>query len=435
MRLFGTRAGKLRFPLDIETLREKPRNDAEHYGVIIQPVRVTEGKPFWQVLHVHHLTPEENRGDRALYIEVLDEEGRRVPNVTVRIRGPKGEVTQTLISDPKKPGLRVEMDKWSFYEVEVKGLPSERVIGLSAAHPREGRGNPEGRHSFLIVWQRTRRAVTRPIEPPEEEARESAEEVTPPIPPTQVEAPTPVEEPRAEGHEEVPVVEKEPPKEAHPKAEEGAAAAVMASPVPAPPVEEAPEERPAETEGTPVLGEAQPEVSPEAEVEEPTPTIPSAESAGPEEPQAEEPSEESGPVTPAVEEIPPEEEVLSPEGGPREVEEPPGELPVEAGEEMLTSAAEAEDGVFLPLFVLFADGHADTSMAAFFVVMEHLRAAGVPFGFDAWDAAQHARRVVVIGSDVPQALKTLEAQGIEVQYIPATSPTLVHDLEHALGVG
>ena len=204
----------------------------------------------------------------------------------------------------------------------------------------------------------------------------------------------------------------------------------MASPVPAPPVEEAPEERPAETEGTPVLGEAQPEVSPEAEVEEPTPTIPSAESAGPEEP-----LEEGGPVTPAVEEIPPEEEVISPEGGPREVEEPPGELPVEAGEEMPTSAAEAEDGVFLPLFVLFADGHADTSMAAFFVVMEHLRAAGVPFGFDAWDAARHARRVVVIGSDVPQALKTLEAQGIEVQYIPATSPTLVHDLEHALGVG
>ncbi len=392
MRFFGSRGSKLQFPLKLEELQQKPRNDAADYGVIIHPIRVPEGAAYWRVLHVHHLSPEENRGERAIYIEVLDEEGRRVPNVSVRVRDLRGETVHTLDPNEKRPGLRLEMDEWSIYEVEVEGLPSEKVLGLSTTHPKEGKGNPENRHSFLVVWQRvthTRPAVETPTAAPE--GRGEGEAVR------EHEGPT-SEPKRTSPVPEIAVI----PEPALKTSSSGEAEA-----------QEAPAKRPLQE----ILP---PTPEPQAQIPKLSERIP----RDTEVTAVEESEQKAEVATP----IPPEEgaEARSPE----ESVPPPGEVEAKALEEKKPEVAPP-----LSTFVLFTDGQEDAELGAFFVAMGHIREAGISFGFDAWEVAQHAQRVIIIGPASAEQVEALEARGVEVIRISAESPTLVHDLEHALGVG
>lgn len=180
------RAGGLRFPLSRRMWEGQPVNDATQYGVVIRHAAVAPGQAFWRVVRVHHLTPEENRGGHHILIEVVDEEGRRVPGVPVRVRADGQEKVFSAQEDERQPAVIVPMDRWSIYEVEVSDAPSDRVIGLTAAHADEGRGNPAFRHSFLVVWQRTTAPVASLPEPqPREEERAPSSETTPAVVPTE----------------------------------------------------------------------------------------------------------------------------------------------------------------------------------------------------------------------------------------------------------
>ncbi|NPA91493.1 MAG: hypothetical protein GXO55_08605 [Chloroflexi bacterium] len=392
------------YPLDVEKLRGGPRNDARSYGVLILPAQVRPGQAYWRVLRVHHLTPEENRGDRALFLDVVDEEGRRVPGARVRVIGPQGAREYTLQPDEKAPGVRVEMERWVFYEAEVADGPSERVAALSAAHPAEGKGNPEGRHSFLVVWERVLVPVAE--EPPREEApaRGQTEEVpeTPAVPVAQAEPEVAAEPEPASVPEPEVAVEPEP------------------EPVPAP-AAEAPEELEL-VEGVPEAEAVIPAHRPSEEEPEEPAVVPAAPSPPPAAERVDAPA-----VVPAEEGAEEPTPVV-------QVPTPPLDVEVGADMDVAYPPSDEETRPFHQ-FLLFVDGRSPHTWSAFVQVEEQVRAAEIPFAFDAWDAAQQAQRVIIVGHPPEDRVRALEEAGIEVIVLDARDTSLVEQLEHALGVG
>ena len=153
-----------------------PSNDAAGYGVRVLEADVAQGESYWRIIGVHHLDPDENWGRHLVYIDVIDETGRRiqfpcawadwtwegrdeaVPTLPIALDGPVFEPAGQLpLADPSQP-----------VSVWLKGLyadsddASDRVENLHTGHPDEltgdGQlGNGVGHHSFYVVFQRTRK--------------------------------------------------------------------------------------------------------------------------------------------------------------------------------------------------------------------------------------------------------------------------------------
>ena len=51
--------------------------DAAAYQVNVQAADVPAGQTYWRAIGVHHLTPEENQGKHAVYVEIIDAEGEQ----------------------------------------------------------------------------------------------------------------------------------------------------------------------------------------------------------------------------------------------------------------------------------------------------------------------------------------------------------------------
>jgi hypothetical protein len=127
-------------------------NDAVNYGVSI----VSNENRTWRVLGIHHLTPDENKGNHNVFIEVLCKqwernnqqaihwtwEGRKeyqsAPPVFAGQKGP-----DELIDLPLNLGMRLSI--WT--------QGGEVAQGFSSNHPNEGEGNTIGHHSFFVCFQ------------------------------------------------------------------------------------------------------------------------------------------------------------------------------------------------------------------------------------------------------------------------------------------
>ncbi len=146
------------------------------YGVTLLPAEVAAGQVFWRVIGVHHLTPEENQGKHAVYVDALDSAGERVDDPTLRVhwgwagqRADEMAPPRALDKPDNEPAANVEMYGGQIVWVELggDGLPSERVAGMHTAHADEpGPGgenwNSYGHHSFYVVFQRTVAGVVTP---------------------------------------------------------------------------------------------------------------------------------------------------------------------------------------------------------------------------------------------------------------------------------
>ncbi|MCD6290296.1 MAG: hypothetical protein J7M34_07315 [Anaerolineae bacterium] len=132
-------------------------NDAQAYGVRIVPVKVdpAQSKAVWRVRRVHHLTPEENGGRHHIFIDMLDENGKRIMGAQARVTWPNGEQIVTVDKPANEPGTNFPMWKGQVCSVEGVGLPSDRVENLHTNHPDEAPGNTLFHHSFLVIFQRT----------------------------------------------------------------------------------------------------------------------------------------------------------------------------------------------------------------------------------------------------------------------------------------
>lgn len=141
-------------------------NDAQAYGVAVEPADVAPGGWYWQAVRVHHLTPEENNGNHHIFIDLRDPEldasnplGGRVYGARVRVTWDGGEQIATVDKPLNEPGTNVPMWRWQVCAVQALGLPgaelpSDRVTGLQTGHPDEAPGNTLFHHSFEIVYVR-----------------------------------------------------------------------------------------------------------------------------------------------------------------------------------------------------------------------------------------------------------------------------------------
>lgn len=142
-------------------------NRAAHYGVTVLPAQSTPGQPYWKVIGLYHLSPDENNRRHNAFIETLDESGARVQNPALRV-GWIWEGKNDGPAEPKaldkpadEPATDIPLEKNMTVTLWLEGDgASEQVAGLHARHADEpggeGSGNSWGHHSFYIVFQRAR---------------------------------------------------------------------------------------------------------------------------------------------------------------------------------------------------------------------------------------------------------------------------------------
>ncbi|MCC6457490.1 MAG: peptidoglycan DD-metalloendopeptidase family protein [Caldilineaceae bacterium] len=151
----------------------QPTSAVAAYGVRLEPARVSPDQPYWRLIGIHHLTPDENRGGHGVFVDVVDEGGQRVRDPSFRLRwGWEGQRPDEA-SPPKsfdkpenEPATTVELylGQQLWVEVEGGGLASDRVANLHSKHADEAGPHGElwntiGHHSFYLVFQRSRAAT------------------------------------------------------------------------------------------------------------------------------------------------------------------------------------------------------------------------------------------------------------------------------------
>src|SRR4051812_4004023 len=151
-------------------------NDAQPYDVRIVPTEAPTGQRYWRVIGVRHLTPEENTGKHNLYADLLDEEGNRIHDPTIRLeRGWEGqhpnEAAPPVAFDKgdNEPATNIPIEENQHLWVRIDSpLPSDKVENLHTKHADE-RGphgeiwNSVGHHSFYVVFQRALATATSPV--------------------------------------------------------------------------------------------------------------------------------------------------------------------------------------------------------------------------------------------------------------------------------
>ena len=134
-------------------------SNAAPYGVSVEPVTVAPGTRYWRIIRVHHLSPDENRGRHHIYIDATKADGTRAFNTQTHITWEGGEHTATLDKPINEPAANFPMFKWQKCTVQMQGMPSDKVHGLSSSHPDEPSpdnsqsGNTLFHHSFLVLFQ------------------------------------------------------------------------------------------------------------------------------------------------------------------------------------------------------------------------------------------------------------------------------------------
>jgi|YNPNPStandDraft_1061719.scaffolds.fasta_scaffold21940_4 hypothetical protein len=137
-------------------LENPGENDATDYGVQIKHAP----NAAMRCIGVHHLSPQENRGNHHVYLDVLDQDGQRLKGAVVCYtwQGRNGDPLRVLCDKPDdEPAANIPLYPGQVLTLwvdtgEVIGA-SDQVSGVHTAHPDEAPGNTRYHHSFYIVWQ------------------------------------------------------------------------------------------------------------------------------------------------------------------------------------------------------------------------------------------------------------------------------------------
>ena len=142
---------------------EKPMDltDAEKYGITITPViGLKNGETYYKCTKIYHYKPNENGdwpGNHHLYLDVLDENNKRIYNAKLKVTWPGDEVTVIIDKPENEPGANLPLWKGQVVSVKVdNNYKSEVVNNIHTAHPDEGGSNNLYHHSFLVVFQRAK---------------------------------------------------------------------------------------------------------------------------------------------------------------------------------------------------------------------------------------------------------------------------------------
>jgi len=99
---------------------------------IAEPSNLKAGQQYWRLIELRWQDGQESGSDHTIYIEVLDEAGRRIVGQPVEVRWAGGSLT-ILVEDKPAPvygGNFPMYNTLGSYSVSIPGLPSDTVVGL-----------------------------------------------------------------------------------------------------------------------------------------------------------------------------------------------------------------------------------------------------------------------------------------------------------------
>ena len=154
-----------------KTFLENPGyNDAKDYDVLV--VRNATQGPF-KIIGVHHLTPEENSGKQNIFVDIIDEKGRRMEEEKAEWTWKDRRRNQNAppLGMDKPANECPDIPIWGGMVISVWHPDGEKVLGIRSSHPDEKKPNGElgnmiGHHSFLVVFQKMEPGSTLPEPPP-----------------------------------------------------------------------------------------------------------------------------------------------------------------------------------------------------------------------------------------------------------------------------
>jgi hypothetical protein len=126
-------------------------NEAEHLGVKVLPVPSGAG---CIVTTVHLYTPEERMASNVLYLELLNQEGKRQRGAIILVKDATGQILRVPIEKPAgEPGGNMPMFPNNVYEIagvliNDTQISVQPVTNLRSAYPDQGEG-----YAFLVVLQ------------------------------------------------------------------------------------------------------------------------------------------------------------------------------------------------------------------------------------------------------------------------------------------
>ena len=134
-----------------------PGNLAKDYGVSVLRVPEEERpQGYWDCLGVHHLTPDENNGQRRVFVEVLGADWERAAaTVAWASENQYGDARMGMMRTCMRPAAAAAViwpDERTVVSVWMNGGLSDMVRYLHANHPDDGLGNERGFQSFFVVF-------------------------------------------------------------------------------------------------------------------------------------------------------------------------------------------------------------------------------------------------------------------------------------------
>lgn len=149
-------------------------NDATPWGVVIEKSQVAQNEIYYAAITVHHLYSDENMGNHNVYLDVLDEEGKRINGALVDfnwvgMRDNQKPNPAKIDKTNKEPGADIAIHGGQIISVWVRGTASDIVRNLRTDHGPDGQHNYMGHHSFYVVFKKVRKGTELPPENPDEE--------------------------------------------------------------------------------------------------------------------------------------------------------------------------------------------------------------------------------------------------------------------------
>jgi len=108
-----------------------PRIAALNVAIVEAP-NLKAGQQYWRLTELRWQDGNESGSDHTIYIEVLDQAGKRIVGQPVEVRWSDGSLT-LFIEDKPPPvygGNFPMYNTLGSYSVSVPGLPSDSVVGL-----------------------------------------------------------------------------------------------------------------------------------------------------------------------------------------------------------------------------------------------------------------------------------------------------------------
>jgi hypothetical protein len=134
--------------------------DLVRWGAVFKPATVVAGQVYWKL--VEATGPQNIGGNHHLYVDVLDESGKRVVGVPVLFYSRDDDVhTKTEAKPGEAQAANLPLySGGNAYGVRIdSGIPSDDLFGV-------GLGNYVDHQSFRAVFQRTIAGTTTNTPPP-----------------------------------------------------------------------------------------------------------------------------------------------------------------------------------------------------------------------------------------------------------------------------